>query len=156
MMWAKYEVSLQGKPVKILGDEGFFSADIPPGKLEIRSRHVSEKLVVGLDLTLETNHTYFVKLDPDAEKFSVLGALTDVLAISAVVAGAKAQMQIESGQGSLGDAATIIQGEQAKDDLAPNHPLGYHLLLEVEESTAAKEIAACCSSKNAEDVGGVL
>jgi hypothetical protein len=109
-----------------------------------------------LDLTLETNHTYFVKLDPDAEKFSVLGALTDVLAISAVVAGAKAQMQIESGQGSLGDAATIIQGEQAKDDLAPNHPLGYHLLLEVEESTAAKEIAACCSSKNAEDVGGVL
>lgn len=151
-MWGKYEISLQGKPVKILGDEGFFHIDLPPGKTEIRSKHVSDKQIVALDLNLQENHRYYVKLDPESEKFTLLGAVGDILAISTMVAGAKSQMRLENGQGNLGDVANLIQGESAKESLKPKRAFGHHVLLSMTEAAALNEMKECCSSEEVDEV----
>ncbi len=152
VMWGVYEISVQGKPVKRIEDEGYFFVDVPPGKTEIRSHHVSDKEIVALDLETKPNQTYFVKLDPDAEKFSLIGLVGGVLAISSVVAGAVAQVHIENGQGSLSDVGKMIQGERAKESLKSKRSLGHHLLLSMEPAVARKEISECCSSEEVSEI----
>lgn len=146
VMWGEYVVSLKNKPIKILKDSGFFSVEVDPGNYEIQSSHISEKEVVTITLNLEANKSYFLKLDPDAEKFTVMGAVGDVLAISTLVAGARSQMRIEGGQGNLSDVRKMVNGEAAKENLKPKKSLGHHLLLQIKDDVAQKEMAMCCSS----------
>lgn len=139
VMWGQYEISVGGKAVKILTDEGYFFLDLPPGKAEIRSKYVSDQQIVGLDLELKANQSYYVKLDPEPKEFTFLGAAGDILAISNMISGELAKMNIKSGQGNLSDVKNLVRGDMAKEGLKSKRAFGHHVLLSIQEGAAQKE-----------------
>lgn len=152
MMLAEYQISLQQKPVKILEDEGYFYLDVPPGKMDLRSKHTQDNEIVMLPLDVAAGRTYFVKLDPEAEKLSLVEAVGDILAVGTLIRGEKARLNIENGRGDLGDVYNAVEGERARSGLKATRTLGHHVLLEIEERAARRELQECCSSKRVSEV----
>lgn len=150
-MWGKYDIYLNNEPVVQLKDEGFFIKEVAPGNLVISSFVSNEKEYMAyLNLNVEEDQVYYIQLVSTLPKFGVVDLFSGILSISTIISGYKAQMKIESGQGSLKDIIKVINSNEELQglDLKSNKEIENHALLLMEGKTAENTLKKCCSSKN--------
>jgi len=128
--WARYEISFNGIPFREVKDGGYVESLVPPGAVELKSRHFQDRnYYVLIQLAAQKKRNYYFKIDTQPEDVTLASVVGGVLSIATVVNGVKSQASMnQTGQASWSDVKNVAayRGQQA-ETAEKARPIGYHV-----------------------------